>query len=106
MPLVPIIGINTDHAGRCAHWHSDADVVANKCAACQEFFACYHCHNALRDHTFAPMPLDQEAVMCGSCGYRMDYRAYNGRRACPGCGHSFNSGCQNHGYLYFDLGNT
>ena len=27
-----------DAEGRCKHWHSPLDVVANKCAACGEYF--------------------------------------------------------------------
>lgn len=27
-----IYGINTDKDGRCVHYHSDVDVIANKCA--------------------------------------------------------------------------
>ena len=31
-----IYGINTDKDGRCVHYHSDVDVIANKCAKCQK----------------------------------------------------------------------
>ena len=29
-----IHGIDVDSQGRCAHWHSERDVVANMCGAC------------------------------------------------------------------------
>ena len=39
-----------DAEGRCKHWHSPLDVVANKCATCGEYFACALCHAELTDH--------------------------------------------------------
>ena len=47
-----------DAEGRCKHWHSPLDVVANKCATCGEYFACMLCHAELTDHEFGPMLVD------------------------------------------------
>ena len=47
-----------DAEGRCKHWHSPLDVVANKCATCGKFFACALCHAELTDHEFGPMLAD------------------------------------------------
>ena len=47
-----------DAEGRCRHWHSPLDVVANKCATCGEYFACALCHAELTDHEFGPMLAD------------------------------------------------
>ncbi|WP_293768093.1 CHY zinc finger protein [uncultured Corynebacterium sp.] len=88
-----------DGEGRCAHWHSELDVVANRCATCGEWFACSLCHPA--DHAFGPMPLDQPAAMCGACGHTMTYAEYG--RACPQCGHAFNPGCALHAEIYFQV---
>jgi len=50
-----------DAEGRCKHWHSPLDVVANKCATCGEYFACALCHAELTDHEFGPMLVDAPA---------------------------------------------
>ena len=95
-----------DAEGRCAHWHSSVDVVANKCATCGKWFACSLCHAELADHPFGPMPLGIPAARCGVCGHTMDYREYSAASAataCPACGHGFNSGCGLHANIYFDL---
>ncbi|MDO5032609.1 CHY zinc finger protein [Corynebacterium sp.] len=90
-----------DAEGRCRHWHSLVDVVANKCATCQEWFACAQCHAELRDHPFGRMPKAETCVMCGVCGQQMDYATYSAYE-CPGCGHPFNPGCSLHADIYFE----
>lgn len=98
-----------DGEGRCAHWHSAVDVVANRCATCNKWFACSLCHAEIADHPFGPMPLDVPAAMCGACGYTMNYHEYSAatsrlaRPACPACGHGFNPGCGLHAGIYFEL---
>ena len=47
-----IYGVDLDSEGRCRHYHTACDVVALKCSKCQEYFACYQCHNQLRNHPF------------------------------------------------------
>ncbi|MDY3127849.1 MAG: CHY zinc finger protein [Corynebacterium sp.] len=93
---VTIIG-NIDGQGRCQHWHSHLDVVANKCATCQQWFACSLCHPA--DHPFGPMPRTAIAVLCGVCRHAMTFMDYN--NACPACSHPFNPGCKLHTDIYF-----
>lgn len=91
-----------DAQGRCRHWHSPRDVVANRCATCGKWFACYLCHPA--DHDFGPAALGDAAVACGACSYRMSYAEYAGCGSrCPGCGHDFNPGCAAHAGIYFRL---
>ena len=92
-----------DGQGRCKHWHSPVDVVANKCATCEEFSACSRCHAELTDHEFGPMPVDAPAVLCGACGVVMDYYTYSTAPQCPRCGHMFNPGCSAHAGIYFAL---
>ncbi|APT91617.1 CHY zinc finger [Corynebacterium phocae] len=86
-----------DPQGRCAHWHSSVDVVANKCATCGQWFACYLCHP--EGHPFGPVADGVPAVMCGACGQVMTRADYG--PACPGCGHPFNPGCKQHSGVYF-----
>lgn len=101
-----IHGTDVDHQGRCAHYHSDCDVVANRCALCGEWWACYLCHEdvyaqgdvyahsareeekeerreegeergGVASHSLAPMSLTVPAALCGACGYAMCYEEYS-----------------------------
>lgn len=90
-----------DAQGRCKHWHSLVDVVANKCATCGDWFACSMCHAELTDHEFGPMPREELAVKCGACGTEMDYASYTREYRCVRCGHAFNTGCALHADEYF-----
>ena len=78
-----IHGIDVDPQGRCAHWHSERDVVANTCGACHKLWACSLCHNELADHRFVGVDKHLRSVMC------------------PSCGHPFNPGCKLHENVYF-----
>ncbi|TRX64490.1 hypothetical protein FNY97_00990 [Corynebacterium hiratae] len=89
-----------DAEGRCRHWHTLVDVVANKCHTCGGWFACSLCHAELTDHDFGPMPKDELCVMCGACGRTMTYAEYSSYK-CPVCGHAFNTGCALHAGTYF-----
>ncbi|MDO5669942.1 MULTISPECIES: CHY zinc finger protein [Corynebacterium] len=97
-----IRGVGVDAQGRCAHYRSDRDVVANRCATCGDYWACHACHAELADHPFGRMPLvESGSVMCGVCAHGMDYAAYSAATACPQCRHPFNAGCAAHASLYF-----
>lgn len=89
-----------DAEGRCRHWHTLVDVIANKCHTCGGWFACSLCHAELTDHDFGPMSKDELCVMCGACGRTMTYAEYSAYK-CPACGHAFNSGCALHAGTYF-----
>ncbi|WKD58149.1 CHY zinc finger [Corynebacterium capitovis DSM 44611] len=100
-------GIDVDPQGRCVHWHSPVDVVANRCATCGKFYACHLCHEQLADHAFGRAASADLCVMCGACGavmtgleYGTSHSAANGA-ACPRCGHGFNPGCASHASIYF-----
>ncbi|CAH0418075.1 CHY zinc finger protein [Periweissella ghanensis] len=95
-----IFGIQLDAAGRCVHYHGTTDIAALKCADCQQFFACYNCHDALREHAFVASPKNDLAVMCGECQTLMNFASYtNGR--CPVCQQVFNPKCAVHYDTYF-----
>ncbi|MDO4630925.1 MAG: CHY zinc finger protein [Corynebacterium sp.] len=102
--MTTIAGINVDPQGRCAHYCSDRDIVANKCATCNQYWACYKCHAECTNHPFGRMPLDEEAILCGNCGFFMDYNMYHISSHCPNCHHDFNPGCSLHSHLYFLIG--
>ncbi|WP_156191481.1 CHY zinc finger protein [Corynebacterium kalinowskii] len=93
-----IRGRTVDKHGRCEHYHSELDVVANKCATCGEYWACYQCHQE-SGHAFGAMPRDEKAVMCGVCGHEMTAAEY--ADSCPKCGAQFNPGCKLHAGIYF-----
>lgn len=71
-----IYGDTLDDAGRCTHYHSEKDVIANKCATCNKYWACYECHAAATDHSFGAMDLKSRAVLCGACGHEMTFADY------------------------------
>lgn len=100
-------GVAVDAMGRCAHYRSVRDVVANKCATCGEYWACHACHEELADHPFGRMDVAAaDAVLCGACGTTMDYARYahgEGAPACCACGHLFNPGCSLHAGIYFAI---
>ncbi|HEY4399438.1 MAG TPA: CHY zinc finger protein [Lactobacillaceae bacterium] len=99
-----INGLGLDEHGRCQHWHSTRDVVANRCATCGDFYACHLCHAALTAHAFAPMPRqsNQTAVQCGVCQYEMTAAEYlQAQYRCPNCQHEFNPACALHADIYF-----
>lgn len=99
-----IRGVDVDGQGRCAHYRSERDVVANRCATCDAYWACHACHAALADHPFGRMAVAAAAsVLCGACGHRMGYPTYSAAESCPGCGHPFNPGCEVHAPLYFEV---
>ncbi|MDR0837726.1 MAG: hypothetical protein LBM94_05950 [Propionibacteriaceae bacterium] len=99
---VPILGVDVDAQGRCFHWHSDVDVIANYCCVCDAFWACSKCHEELADHDFGRTPEDDPApnVMCGACGARFSYVTYWASSECGTCGHAFNERCHLHKDLY------
>ncbi|WP_293384699.1 CHY zinc finger protein [Phenylobacterium sp.] len=104
----PVRGLDLDPQTRCAHWHSDLDVIAIKMACCGTYYACHDCHAALAGHpprVWAVEEFDEPAVLCGACGTELSVSAYLacGSR-CPHCGAGFNPGCHKHRRLYFAAG--
>lgn len=97
-------GRGVDKQGRCVHYRSERDVIANRCATCGRWWACFQCHRELADHPFGRMPtVGVKAARCGACGHEMDYAEYSRAQKCGGCGHPFNPGCSAHAPLYFEL---
>lgn len=94
MEKTTIWGNILDTAGRCVHWHSDRDVIANRCATCGKFYACYECHQAYESHPFGryAAQTQQKIVLCGVCGLQMTYAHYEAIDQCESCGALFNPG--------------
>ena len=104
---VTVHGVGLDAETRCAHYHTERDVVAIRFRCCGEFYACIRCHDALADHDPEVWPreaFDEEAVLCGVCGRTLSIEAYLAADdACPNCGAAFNPGCATHHHHYFDV---
>lgn len=108
--MVQIHGTAVDPQGRCAHYRSPRDVIANKCATCGKWWACFQCHREHAGHPFGRMLIDAaggvpapQAAACGACGHTMAYAEYSIAGECAGCGHPFNPGCAMHAPLYFQV---
>ncbi|MBP2622941.1 CHY zinc finger protein [Streptococcus oricebi] len=102
--MMRVFGLEIDEETRCLHYHSDLDIVALKCWACQDYFSCYQCHDSLRDHHFVAYPSKQKSdkvVLCGACKSELTISLYRGQLSCPNCKRAFNPACKNHYDLYF-----
>lgn len=99
--MFDILGIGTDQSGRCTHWHTTVDIIANKCQQCQAYYACYLCHDTLTTHAFEPVAMTALGALCGACGLEMTGNVYRTQTTCPQCHHAFNPQCHLHQHIYF-----
>ena len=100
--IMKIYGIQLDQAGRCRHYHSEADVVALRCCQCHKYYACYKCHDESENHDFKPADAsDPVPVLCGNCMNQLTREQY-ARGFCHYCRHQFNPGCRLHHDIYFE----
>ena len=101
----PVVGVDVDAETRCAHYHTDRDVIAIRFPCCETFYPCFRCHEACVDHDAERWPrdwFDEPAVLCGVCGFELTVRGYlDGDYQCPDCGAAFNPGCRRHADRYF-----
>jgi uncharacterized CHY-type Zn-finger protein len=115
---VPLAGVDVDAETRCAHYHTDRDIVAMRVACCDRYYPCVECHEAVvgDDHELVRVPpaaFDEPAVVCGVCGTRLTVTEYVAVLSdastgagvddprCPDCGAGFNPGCRDHLDRYF-----
>jgi len=100
-------GIAVDEQTRCAHYHTDRDVIAIKFACCEAYYPCFRCHDACADHETERWPreaFEEPAVLCGVCGTELSVAEYlDCEHACPNCAISFNPGCRRHADRYFAI---
>ena len=103
---LPVYGVDVDPETRCAHYHTERDVVALKFGCCEAYYPCFRCHNAVADHDLEPWPrarFDDPAVLCGVCGTELTVEAYlEADHECPHCEAPFNPGCGDHAPRYFE----
>lgn len=103
--MMQVYGDILDEETRCQHYHSEKDIVALKCFACQKYYPCFLCHDRYEDHVFLAYPVsrsEDRVVLCGHCRTEQTISQYLGcEDACPICAHPFNPGCKNHRSIYF-----
>jgi uncharacterized CHY-type Zn-finger protein len=100
-----VMGVDLDPNNRCAHFHTELDIIAIKLRCCGEYYGCKECHDDLAGHgleAWRREEYDTTAVLCGACGAELTIREYLdcGSR-CPACGAGFNPRCSNHYRFYF-----
>jgi len=101
MSKIKIWGNLTDSQGRCEHYHTELDIIANKCGICGKFYACYKCHDEAENHSFGGVEgSEKDTVMCGVCGKMFSYEEYSKLSGCSECGSLFNPRCSLHKSCY------
>lgn len=99
--MIKIYGQLIDEQGRCVHYHSQLDIIANQCNSCHKFYACFNCHNELENHDFSPVSLKSEqTVLCGNCQQTFTYQTYSNLSECSSCQAKFNPSCSLHAEIY------
>jgi uncharacterized CHY-type Zn-finger protein/uncharacterized RDD family membrane protein YckC len=100
-----IYGLEVDPQNRCAHYHSELDIIAIKFKCCGDWFPCFECHAAEADHIASVWHKDErdaKAVLCGACGHQLSIQEYFAcDSSCPKCESRFNPACANHYQHYF-----
>ncbi len=98
-------GVGMDAETRCAHYHTELDIIAIKFKCCGRWFPCYKCHQEIAEHSTETWPANEwkeAAILCGVCGNQQtiaDYR--KGNATCISCSANFNPACAKHHHLYF-----
>lgn len=105
IPRPRVLGVEPDPMTRCAHYHTDLDIIAIKLRCCGEYYACKECHDALAGHVLEPWSRDEydtRAILCGACGTELTIHEYlQCDYRCPACGAGFNPRCAGHYHFYF-----
>lgn len=105
--LPAVNGVEVDAYTKCAHYHSERDIIAIKHKCCDTFYACIQCHNELAGHAPVVWPKTEraaEAILCGNCQHVLRINEYLAcDNTCPACQAAFNPGCANHYPLYFEM---
>ena len=74
-PSAEVKGVDVDHESRCAHYHSQRDIIAIRLKCCGDFYACKDCHYELAGHniqTWHPRGLEPEGSPLRSLHDRTD----------------------------------
>lgn len=104
--MFKVYGLTVDAHTRCEHYHSSLDIIAIRFKCCDKFYPCYKCHNACESHSierWQPQEFDTHAILCGNCQQTLSILQYMSVTHCPHCQSPFNSGCQKHYSIYFEI---
>lgn len=99
-----VYGLQLDPETRCQHYHSEFDIIAIRFNCCDQFYACYDCHQQLADHSATRWPPEhfaEKAILCGNCNNILTIHEYLCKNHCPNCEAQFNPKCKNHWHFYF-----
>lgn len=100
-------GALKDEQTRCDHYHKDVDIVAIKLKCCQTYYSCCKCHEEEAGHpaeVWSNEEFGVKAILCGACGTELIVNEYlNSISSCHYCKAPFNTRCQYHSHLYFDV---
>lgn len=109
--MTVIQGKLVDGQSRCVHWHSPLDVIALKFKCCEQYYACYSCHDELTTHLVERYDIlknkDEKVIICGVCKTELTFEDYSvgdnceTDLSCRNCEAKFNPGCKLHYDLYF-----
>ena len=106
MADVIVHGVELRENTRCAHYHSEKDIIAIKMKCCGRFYACIKCHEALETHEPQQWKIserNEKAILCGACKKLLTIEEYLcSNNQCIYCHSSFNPGCRNHYHYYFE----
>ena len=102
-----VTGVDIGPQTRCAHYHTELDIIAIKFKCCGQWFPCFECHAETAGHEASVWPIGERgthAILCGNCGHQFTINEYfDSNSICPSCDSKFNPGCENHYHLYFEL---
>ena len=68
-----------DSETRCAHYHTELDIIAIKFYCCDTYFPCFQCHEEAGCGNAKVWPIerfDEKAVLCGCCGHELTINEY------------------------------
>ncbi len=77
--MIQVYGDILDEETRCQHYHSERDIIALKCFACQKYYPCFLCHDRYEDHAFLAYPVrrsEDRVVLCGHCRTELTISQY------------------------------
>lgn len=103
---VTVIGVDVDSETRCAHYHTERDIIAIEHKCCARWFSCIDCHRELAAHPAEVWPKEDfntPAILCGACGHQLTISEYlESGSTCSQCSRKFNPACALHHDLYFE----
>ncbi|MFB1082914.1 CHY zinc finger protein [Jeotgalibacillus sp. JSM ZJ347] len=101
-----VYGAIVDPQTRCAHYHSEKDIIAIKFYCCGRYFPCVNCHDESGCGNRQVWPTEhfsEKAILCGKCGTELTIQEYlESDSSCPSCESAFNPGCSLHKHYYFE----